>query len=201
LIGLNTVTGLLLLVLLAVALVVVIGVAVRGRRDGDAELEAEVAEYEEADGPPSSLGREVGRSAIGLGGTLLGAQLVVSSALSVASGLGLSEGFVGLTIVAIGTSLPELVTAVQAARRGEDDLVVGNVLGSNLFNSLAAGGLIGVIAGSVTVEGRMVWSLVLMVGVALFVGVVMVWRRTLRRPEAVVLLVGYAAIVPLLGGE
>jgi cation:H+ antiporter len=197
--GLTTVTGVLLLVTLAVVLFVVVRTAVQSRRSDESELQSEVAEYEDA--ATSSLSREVGRSAIGFGGTLLGAQLVVSSALSVAQGLGLSEGFVGLTIVAIGTSLPELVTAIQGARRGEHDLVVGNVLGSNLFNSLAAGGLIGVVAGTVTVEGRMIWSLALMVGVALFVGLVMVWRRTLRRIEAAVLLVGYAAIVPLLGGD
>jgi cation:H+ antiporter len=197
--GLTTVTGVLLLVTLAIVLFVVVRTAVQSRRSDEAELQFEVAEYEDA--ATSGLSREVGRSAIGLGGTLLGAQLVVSSALSVAQGLGLSEGFVGLTIVAIGTSLPELVTAIQGARRGEHDLVVGNVLGSNLFNSLAAGGLIGVVAGTVTAEGRMIWSLALMVGVALFVGLVMVWRRTLRRIEAAVLLVGYAAIVPLLGGD
>jgi cation:H+ antiporter len=197
--GLTTVTGVLLLVTLAIVLFVVVRTAVQSRRSDEAELQFEVAEYE--DTATSGLSREVGRSAIGLGGTLLGAQLVVSSALSVAQGLGLSEGFVGLTIVAIGTSLPELVTAIQGARRGEHDLVVGNVLGSNLFNSLAAGGLIGVVAGTVTVQGRMIWSLALMVGVALFVGLVMVWRRTLRRVEAAVLLVGYAAIVPLLGGD
>jgi cation:H+ antiporter len=206
--GLTPVTGVLLLATLAGVLLVVVRTAVQSRRRDDAELRSEVAEYEDGgyadDGyvdAPTGLSREVGRSAIGLGGTLLGAQLVVSSALSVAQDLGLSEGFVGLTIVAVGTSLPELVTAIQGARRAEHDLVVGNVLGSNLFNSLAAGGLIGVVAGSVSVEGRMVWSLALMVAVALFVGLVMVWRRTLRRIEAAVLLVGYAAIVPLLGGD
>ena len=199
LVGLSTVTGLLLLGVLAVTLGAVVRTALRSRHQDEAELEAEVAQYE--DGAAPSVPRETGRSVVGLAGTLLGAQLVVSSALSVAEGLGLSEGFVGLTIVAIGTSLPELLTAVQAARRGEDDLVVGNVLGSNLFNSLAAGGLIGVVAGGLALEGRMLWSLVLMVGVALFVGVVMVWRRALGRGEAAVLLIGYAAIVPLLGGD
>jgi hypothetical protein len=58
-----------------------------------------------------------------------------------------------------------------------------------------------VVAGGLALEGRMLWSLVLMVGVALFVGVVMVWRRALGRGEAAVLLIGYAAIVPLLGGD
>lgn len=203
-VGLTTSTGLVLVGALAVALGIVVRTAQRSRSEDedededDSELVAEVAEFEDDTTP--SLRRDIARSVIGLAGTLVGAQLVVASAVSVADGLGLSEGFVGLTIVAIGTSLPELVTALQAARRGEDDLVIGNVLGSNLFNSLAAGGLIGIVAGDVTVEGRMWWSVVLMVGVALFVGALMVWRRSIGRREAVVLLVGYAAIMPLIGG-
>jgi cation:H+ antiporter len=201
LVGLTPFVGGVLLALLLVALVVVVGTARGSDRGDDAELEAEVATFEEREGDDApSLAREIARTAAGLTGTLAGAQLVVASALSVANDLGLSEGFVGLTVVAIGTSLPELVTAVQAARRGEHDLVVGNVLGSNLFNSLAAGGLIGLVATDASVEGRMAWSVVLMVGVSVVVGVAMGRRRTLGRIEAIALLVGYAAIVPLLGG-
>lgn len=198
-IGLGVVTGAVLLVVLAAMLSVIVRTALRHRReDGDEELEAGVVDLEH-DASTSPL-LEVGRAVVGLAGTLLGAQLVVSSALTVSEQLGLSEGFVGLTVVAIGTSLPELVTAVQAARRGEDDLVVGNVLGSNLFNSLAAGGLIGIVGGEVAVEGRMLGGVALMAGVALAVGVVMARHRTVSRRAAVVLLVGYVGVVPLLGG-
>ena len=59
--------------------------------------------------------------------------------------LELSGGFVGFTLVALGTSAPELVTSVQAARQGETELLVGNLLGSNVFNSLAVGGIIGLV--------------------------------------------------------
>lgn len=202
-VGLGVVTGAVLLAVLVAMLAVIVRTALRHRRDdgdsdGDDELEAGVADLERDASP--SLVHDIGRAVAGLVGTLLGAQLVVSSALAVSEALGLSEGFVGLTVVAIGTSLPELVTGVQAARRGEDDLVVGNVLGSNLFNSLAAGGLIGVVAGGVEVEGRMLWGVALMAAVALGVGVVMARHRTISRRAAVVLLVGYAGVVPLLGG-
>jgi cation:H+ antiporter len=197
-VGLTPLLGVGLLLLLAVAMVVIVRTAHASPQADEAELEADVEAF--GGGSASSLGREAGRTAIGLIGTLLGAQLVVASALTVADGLGLSEGFVGLTIVAIGTSLPELVTAIQAARRSEHDLVIGNVLGSNLFNSLAAGGLIGVIASDPSVDGRMAWSVLLMGGVAIAVGVLMGRRRTIGRGEAIALLVGYAAIVPLLGG-
>ena len=70
---------------------------------------------------------------------MVGAQFLVSAASDIASELGVSELVIGLTVVAIGTSLPELVTAVAAARKDATDLIVGNLLGSNIFNSLAIG--------------------------------------------------------------
>ncbi len=73
---------------------------------------------------------------VGLGCIVLGGQATVAAASSIARQFGLSESLIGLTIVAIGTSLPELVTSVIATRRGENDIAVGNVIGSNLFNVL-----------------------------------------------------------------
>jgi cation:H+ antiporter len=195
--GLGPVAGAALLVALIIALAVVVRAARTSRNVDESELIGEVIELE--DDPAPSLGRGVVRALAGLAGTLVGAQLVVAGAVSVAGSAGLSEGFVGLTIVAIGTSLPELVTAVQAARHGEDDLVIGNVLGSNLFNSLAAGGLIGLLSGGVTIEGRMWWSVALMVFTAVSVGALMRWRRSIGRSEAAVLLVAYVVVVPLIG--
>ncbi|MDO5810332.1 MAG: calcium/sodium antiporter, partial [Methanobrevibacter sp.] len=73
---------------------------------------------------------------VGLAGIILGGDMVVNSASSIAMALGMSETLVGLTIVAIGTSLPELVTSITALRKGENQLVIGNVVGSNIFNIL-----------------------------------------------------------------
>ena len=73
---------------------------------------------------------------IGLAGIIIGGDLVVDSASSIAIALGLSETLVGLTIVAIGTSLPEFVTSITALKKGENQLVIGNVIGSNIFNIL-----------------------------------------------------------------
>ena len=73
---------------------------------------------------------------IGLAGIVLGGDLVVNSASDIAIALGMSETLVGLTIVAIGTSLPELVTSLTALKKGENQLVIGNVIGSNIFNIL-----------------------------------------------------------------
>jgi cation:H+ antiporter len=67
---------------------------------------------------------------------LVGGSLFVRAAVEVATGLGMGERLVGLTIVAVGTSLPELITSVVAARRGSSDIAIGNVVGSNIFNVL-----------------------------------------------------------------
>ena len=73
---------------------------------------------------------------IGLAGIVIGGDLVVDSASAIAIAFGMSETLVGLTIVAIGTSLPELVTSITALKKGENQLVIGNVIGSNIFNIL-----------------------------------------------------------------
>ena len=73
---------------------------------------------------------------IGLAAVVLGGQLVVTGAQTIAKALGMSEALIALTVVALGTSLPELVTSIMAARKGETDLALGNVLGSNIFNLL-----------------------------------------------------------------
>jgi cation:H+ antiporter len=135
---------------------------------------------------------------LGLVLTVAGAQLLVVGATSIADELGLSGGFVGLTLVAIGTSLPELVTAVQSARRGETALLVGNVLGSNVFNSLAVAGAAGLIGPAVIDDPGLTTlaagSMVLVAGLAwafLAIG------RRLERWQGVVLVGVYAATIPL----
>ena len=78
---------------------------------------------------------------VGLGVVVGGAMLAVEGAKVIAGELGISENIVGLTVVAIGTSLPELITSVMAAKKGETDIAVGNIVGSNIFNILLVGGL------------------------------------------------------------
>jgi len=78
---------------------------------------------------------------LGLGGLFLGGKLLVDNAVILARLIGLSEAFIGLTVVAVGTSLPELATSVIAALRGEYDIAIGNVVGSNIFNVLWVLGL------------------------------------------------------------
>lgn len=97
---------------------------------------------------PTHRSRELakggGMTLLGVAGLALGGHFIVTSALKLALNMGVSETLIGLTLVAVGTSLPELATTVVAALRNEDDLALGNIVGSNLFNILAVAGPVGV---------------------------------------------------------
>ncbi|MEX2532845.1 MAG: hypothetical protein WD360_02640 [Nitriliruptoraceae bacterium] len=135
----------------------------------------------------------------GLGGTLAGAQLLITSARFIASELGFSEGLVGLTLVAIGTSLPELATTVAAARRRQGALIIGNLLGSNLFNATAVGAIAVVFAPGVSITNTVSGvATIVMLGISVAVGVAIVAFRSLPRIVGVLLIAGYIATMPLL---
>ena len=93
-----------------------------------------------------SLRRALFWLGLGLLVLVLSSRLLVWGAVAIAQTLGVSDAVIGLTVVAIGTSLPELASCIAAARKGEDDIALGNVLGSSLFNTLAVVGLAGAIA-------------------------------------------------------
>ncbi|MFW5722309.1 MAG: calcium/sodium antiporter [Desulfohalobiaceae bacterium] len=99
----------------------------------------------ELDARESSLGRAFFWLLLGLGLLVASSRMLVWGAVIVAQNLGVSDLVIGLTVVAIGTSLPELAASIMAVRKGEHDLAVGNILGSNLFNTLAVVGLAGII--------------------------------------------------------
>lgn len=84
---------------------------------------------------PYSIGKSIVFILLGLAGLIIGGRLLVSGAVSIAQSIGISERIIGLTIVSIGTSLPELATSVIAARKGNADIAIGNVVGSNIFNT------------------------------------------------------------------
>lgn len=186
-------------VVLAVAMVGALILILRGSMGGDAEMIEEVTEYIEEDTPDLSTGREALLTLSGLIGVIAGAQLAVSGASTIAEELGVGEGFIGLTLIALGTSLPELVTAIAAARKGEDQLIIGNLLGSNLFNSLGVGAVAALIGPGpledAALSGR---ATAIMVAVAVAAGYFMITGRRVTRPEAAVLLAAYAITVPLV---
>lgn len=144
------------------------------------------------DDEPMSKGRESGRTVIGLIGTVLGAQFVVWGATDIAEELGVTGGFIGFSLVALGTSLPELVTTVAAARRGETDLIVGNLFGSNIFNALAVGGGMGLIGpgliGDDTLTTFGIGAMLLVAGVSFLLAL----GGSIDRPRGLLLLLIYA---------
>ena len=149
--------------------------------------------------PRASLMSDGIRTVVGLVGTVAGAQLLVWGASAVASQVGLSGGFVGFTLVAIGTSLPELVTAIACARKGATELLLGNLLGSNLFNSLAVGGLIAVVGpGPIVDRGLRTIGVIVMVAVAVGAWSFMVTLRRVHRLEGIILLLSWVVAVVLL---
>jgi cation:H+ antiporter len=116
---------------------------VEGMRGGSDALASETADELKAHAMP--LKRALMWLALGLVVLIASSRLLVWGAVTIAQSLGVSDLIIGLTVVAIGTSLPELASCVAAARKGEHDIALGNVLGSNLFNSLAVVGLAGAI--------------------------------------------------------
>ncbi|MEZ5340595.1 MAG: calcium/sodium antiporter [Acidimicrobiales bacterium] len=174
--GLGTVEGVILFVALAAALALLL------RTSDNEELSEDVAELTQ--GVEIVPLTEMIRTFVGLALTVGGAWVLVWGALDLADRAGVSGGFIGVTLVAIGTSLPELVTAIAAARKGEDELIVGNLLGSNLFNALAVGGLVGLLGDGTVADSSLVGlDLVFMLVVAIGSVIAMRTRGTFTRVE------------------
>ncbi|MGB7341190.1 MAG: calcium/sodium antiporter [Phototrophicaceae bacterium] len=136
--------------------------------------------------------KEGGRLVLGIIVLMIGSQLTVTNATELARNFGISELVIGVTLIAVGTSLPELITSVIAAMRQESDIAIGNVVGSNIFNLL---GILGVTA---LVEPINVSRQVLTVDAVVMVGFTLlvlpfVLDRKLNRPEAAFFLIAYAA--------
>ena len=149
---------------------------------------------------PINQSAELVRTVVGLAATVAGAQLAVTGALDIAEEVGLGSGFVGLSLVAFGTSLPELITGVQAARRGEADLLVGNILGSNTFNSLLVSAVVALVGPGPLADGNLsglaVW---IMVGISVAAWVLMFRGDGLERWwEGAFLLAVYLVSLPFL---
>jgi cation:H+ antiporter len=195
LVGMKFVAGVLLAVLSVGALVLLVRLS---RVPPDDPLPEDVAAFVEPPTPPGRWWVEVTRTLLGLAATLGGAQLLVANASTLAHRWGVSDTVIGFTLVAVGTSLPELMTSVQAQRRGEGDLMVGNLLGSNLFNSLIGGAVVGLAAGRDRIAPFGFAAVTAMVLAAMLAWLLLKRRNRITRPEAGVLLCAYALILPLL---
>ena len=121
-----------------------------------------------------------------------GSDVTVDAAKAIARGLGISERVIGLTVVALGTSLPELFTSVSAARKGKADIAIGNIVGSNIFNILLVGGLASAIS-PIGVNMNNIIDIVLLIIISLYI-MILVWKKQLlTRAGGMSMLVIYAA--------
>jgi cation:H+ antiporter len=191
--GLSRLEGSLLLVAMVAATTWILASA----GEEDPELLTEVERYAGGDRPRLKI--EMLRAGLGLLGTLAGAQILIRGAEGIAERLGVAEGVVGLTLVALGTSLPELVTAIQAARRNEGSLIVGNLLGSTMTNSLAVAGVAGVVGPGPLVDPHLAGVATLLMAIVAATGwFLMGTGRIVHRWEGVLLLAGYVGAFVLM---
>lgn len=127
----------------------------------------------------------------GIAAIVLGGDLVVDSASEIAADFGLSPTLIGLTVVAFGTSLPELVTSVVAAKKGEADMALGNVIGSNIFNILLVLGIAGAVSPMAVLMENLIDAIIL-IGMSILVWI-FAWRRKgINRIEGGAMLAVYA---------
>jgi len=148
---------------------------------------------------PKSTPKIWGLIIIGLSGLIIGGQLVVTNAVNVANSLGVSEKIIGLTIVAAGTSLPELVTSVVAATKKNSDIAIGNVIGSNVFNILLILSISSII-NPIEFNPKFNTDLYILIGGTVFLLIAMLTgkRKKLDRWEAAILLAFYVSYTVFL---
>lgn len=171
--------GLLLLAAMVVYLFIVIRAALANRT-------------EEADEKPLSPVLSIVYIVGGLAAIVFGGDMVVDNACLIAEAWGMSQTLIGLTIVAMGTSLPELVTSVVAARKGENGLALGNVIGSNIFNILFIMGIASSLV-PIAVAAESVLDMVVLMIVSLATFVFCKSRDEISRKEGIIMLLAYAA--------
>lgn len=148
--------------------------------------------------PKWKLGLSLLFTALGLAGIIFGSNFVVDSATAIATALGISERVIALSVIALGTSLPELVTTVVAAKKGETELVLGNILGSNIFNICIVLGIPVAIYGAVTPGSFSVIDLVALVGSASLLFVFSVTNHKINRLEGGMMLLMFATYYTLV---
>lgn len=173
----------------------------QSRRNPDSSVQDEYAQF----GDRAHSWKQVGSNgillAVGLAMLIGGSQLLIDSAVKIATLLGASPLIIGLTVVALGTSLPELATSVTASFRGESDIAVGNVVGSNIFNILVVLGLSSAVSPSgITVSPQAIaFDMPVMLAVAIACLPICITHSKISRGEGVLLLVYYLLYIGYLG--
>lgn len=160
---------------------------------GEASEASEIDELEDIDPSKSTVPKDIAKLVVGIVLLAGGAYLLVESAIVIAKALEIPDLVIGITMVAVGTSLPELATSVIAAYRGESDISVGNVIGSNVFNILLVLGVVAVIAPIAVGQIAVDVDLWVMLAISILIWPLMRSGYSINRLEGACLLVGYVA--------
>lgn len=139
------------------------------------------------------IGKSILFLLVGLGGIIIGSEMVVQNCTVIAEAVGWSQRLISLTVIAFGTSLPELVTTIVAAKKGEQDLLVGNIIGSNIFNICIVLGVPVAMFGSVTPASFQMLDIFMLVGSAALLFFFSLTRRKISRGEGIAMLVAFVA--------
>lgn len=183
-------------ILFAAIVTFVIYMWVRAQRSGnDDPVIDEVAEYAEGNGLSA---RTILYIIVGLIGLPLGAHLLVTNGSALASDLGVRDELIGLTIVAFGTSLPELATVVAAAVQKKSDVAIGGIVGSNIFNLLAVGGAAGITGTAAFAAPSLGFDLPIMVLSSVILAGFIFTRRDIGRFSGFLMFAGYIAFIAAL---
>lgn len=172
--------GAILLVCFAAFMYLTVKEGLKGRAESETE---EITSF--------TTGKSILFIVIGLAGIVSGGQLTVNCAKELARELGMTEAVIGLTVVAVGTSLPELVTSVVAARKGESDIAVGNVIGSNIFNIFFILGTSAVIKPMQNLDASYLFDLLVLVGVMVVTYLPIVVTKKVKRGTGSVMVLAY----------
>ena len=146
-------------------------------------------------GPAMPIWQGVLWVAVGLAALMVGARFLVDSAVQIARGFGVSEAFIGLTIVAVGTSLPELATSVIAALRRQSEIAIGNIVGSNIFNILGILGVTALITPIPVASRFLAFDLPIMIAASVVLAALLLSRPRLGRGIGIAFLAAYVGYV------
>ena len=155
-------------------------------------------EKEEIEKPKYKMLKSLLFTGLGLAGIIYGSDLVVKHATIIATTLGISERVISLTVIALGTSLPELVTTIVSAKKGEQDILLGNIIGSNIFNICVVLGLPVAIFGTITPGSFSSFDIIALVGSSLLLFIFSLSKRTINRFEGVIMFLSFIAYYVLV---
>ena len=172
--------GIILILFFAIFIYYLISILAKGK--GENEVDEK---------PKHKMSISILMIAIGLGGVILGSDLVVDNAAAFAESIGISQKIIAVTIISIGTSLPELVTIISAAKQGENNMAVGSIVGGNIFNICIVLGLPVIFLGEVVTPAFGIIDVIFMLLAVVLLWIFSATNRTLNRYEGVILIAMY----------